>query len=71
MSVRFTDSFASSPVVSAPVHLRPNLLLFWSALVLFFCISGPSLVAQTPTPITVPTWRYDLTHSGENTQETA
>ncbi|HZC42805.1 MAG TPA: pyrrolo-quinoline quinone, partial [Acidobacteriaceae bacterium] len=27
--------------------------------------------AQTPTPVTVPTWRYDLTHSGENTHETA
>ena len=27
--------------------------------------------AQTPTPVPVPTWRYDLTHAGENTQETA
>ena len=30
-----------------------------------------SLVAQTPTPVTVPTWRYDLTHQGQNTNETA
>jgi hypothetical protein len=28
-------------------------------------------VAQTPTPVPVLTWRYDLTHAGENTQETA
>jgi hypothetical protein len=27
-----------------------------------------SLLAQTP--VTVPTWRYDLTHSGQNTHET-
>ncbi len=71
MSVRFRDSLASSPLVSAPVPLRANLLLFWSALVLSFCIPVPNLLAQTPTPVTVPTWRYDLTHSGENTHETA
>lgn len=29
-----------------------------------------SLWAQTPTPVPVPTWRYDLTHSGSNTSET-
>jgi len=27
------------------------------------------LFAQ-PTPVTVPTWRYDLTHAGQNTSET-
>lgn len=26
--------------------------------------------AQTPTPVPVLTWRYDLTHEGQNTQET-
>ena len=31
----------------------------------------PDLPAQTPTPVPVPTWRYDLTHAGQNTQETA
>lgn len=29
-----------------------------------------AIVAQTPTPVTVPTWRYDLTHAGQNTRET-
>ena len=32
---------------------------------------GPRLLAQAPTPVTVPTWRYDLTHEGQNTNETA
>jgi hypothetical protein len=36
-----------------------------------FCAPAASIFAQTPTPVTVPTWRYDLTHSGENTRETA
>jgi hypothetical protein len=36
-----------------------------------FCVPAASLLAQTPTPVTVPTWRYDLTHAGQNTSETA
>src|ERR1700722_12278992 len=36
-----------------------------------FCLSVASLWAQTPTPVAVPTWRYDLTHAGQNTSETA
>jgi hypothetical protein len=35
------------------------------------CAPTPSLLAQTPTPVTVPTWQYDMTHSGANTNETA
>src|SRR5580698_6564122 len=35
------------------------------------CLLAASLCAQTPTPVTVPTWRYDLTHAGQNTGETA
>lgn len=30
-----------------------------------------SIEAQTPTPVPVYTWRYDKTHAGQNTQETA
>ncbi|HEY2859820.1 MAG TPA: hypothetical protein VGJ21_15470, partial [Terracidiphilus sp.] len=33
-------------------------------------ILTPALVAQTPTPVPVTTWRYDLTHAGQNTKET-
>ncbi len=36
-----------------------------------FCVLAAGLLAQTPTPVPVPTWRYDLTHAGQNTSETA
>ena len=35
------------------------------------CIPVPRLSSQTPTPVIVPTWRYDLTHAGQNTNETS
>jgi hypothetical protein len=34
-----------------------------------FCMTAASLLAQTP--VIVPTWRYDLSHAGQNTNETA
>ncbi len=37
----------------------------------FVCTSLTCLTAQTPTPVPVLTWRYDLTGAGQNTQETA
>jgi hypothetical protein len=36
-----------------------------------FCVPAARLSAQTPTPVPVLTWRYDLTHAGQNTSETA
>jgi hypothetical protein len=36
-----------------------------------FSLSAGGLMAQTPTPVPVLTWRYDLTHAGQNTRETA
>jgi hypothetical protein len=36
-----------------------------------FCMPVPCLLAQTPTSVMVPTWRYDVTHAGQNTSETA
>lgn len=36
-----------------------------------FALLSGSLLAQSPTPVTVPTWRYDVAHAGENTRETA
>ncbi len=41
--------------------------LVWASL----CVLAASLSAQTPTPVPVLTWRYDLTHAGQNTGETA
>ncbi len=38
--------------------------------VLFF-LPASALLAQMPTPVPVLTWRYDLAHDGQNTQETA
>jgi len=35
------------------------------------CVLAPALLAQTPTPVPVLTWRYDLGHAGQNTKETA
>ncbi len=40
-------------------------------LALALVIAAPRARAQAPTPVTVPTWRYDLTHAGQNTHETA
>jgi hypothetical protein len=34
-------------------------------------VPSATLLAQTPTPVAVPTWRYDMSHSGQNTSETA
>jgi hypothetical protein len=36
-----------------------------------FGLLAPVVLAQTPTPVPVLTWRYDLSHAGQNTQETA
>ena len=40
-------------------------------LVLALSCGMPRLAAQTSTPVPVPTWRYDNTHIGQNTNETA
>ena len=36
-----------------------------------FCCPVTTLIAQSPTPVPVLTWRYDLTEAGQNTHETA
>lgn len=42
-----------------------------SLVVVAIIIPSPWVFAQTPTPVIVPTWRYDITHAGQNTNETA
>jgi legume-like lectin family protein/chitobiase/beta-hexosaminidase-like protein len=49
---------------------RLSFLLGLLVLALSYGNLAPRVVAQTPTPVTVPTWRYDLTHAGQNTSET-
>ncbi len=62
---------AARPVPCASTQWIANRsLLHLLAMGLFLAPLG-SLRAQTPTPVTVPTWRYDLTHQGQNTNETA
>src|SRR3954452_12875395 len=69
MSARFPGFVARFVSLSAleaffnKFYVRPVFLL-----VLFTCASG--LSAQTATPVPVSTWRYDLTHAGQNTNET-
>ena len=59
--------FASSP---SSIAGKTSLLLRFLILAAVCGIWTPHLPAQTPTPVTVPTWRYDLTHAGQNTNET-
>jgi len=44
-----------------------TLICVWSLL----CAIAASVSAQTPTPVPVTTWQYDLSHAGQNTHETA
>ncbi len=64
-SVAVAISFCSKYFPKCSGSLR------WLFLIAAVCTPLTSLVAQTPTPVPVLTWRYDLTHAGQNTQETA
>ncbi len=57
---------STTPEVSTSLLLLSLLALAW-----LVCVPVSSLLAQTPTAVTVPTWRYDVTHAGQNTNETA
>lgn len=57
--------------VSANLKLTAGPALTRAIAIAAVCGMVPCLTAQTPTAVPVTTWRYDLTHSGANTQETA
>ncbi len=60
--------------LSAPEFLFPIRPKFTGAAslgLLVVALGASGLLAQTYTPVTVPTWRYDNTHAGQNTHETA
>ena len=61
----FKRSFHSA---ASPVY-APRFLQGLIAGTLLLCGATASLVAQTA--VAVPTWRYDVTHAGQNTNETA
>ncbi len=68
------DNESRSLPFSAPKLLFPTCSKFATAasLGLFVvCLGASCLWAQTYTAVTVPTWRYDNTHAGQNTHETA
>ena len=76
MFQEFRPSLPSSSriwrILSAATGTLTNRRLLWRLVLAWGCGGvAPYLVAQVPTPVTVPTWRYDLTHSGANTSETA
>ena len=61
------------PTISAIRKSRFKTRLTYCVLTILAVLGLPTMgvLAQTPTPVPVPTWRYDLTHAGQNTQETA
>ncbi len=62
---------ALPPSVSPHVRVLPVLAVLRQLLLALLCLPVGSLFAQIPTPVPVLTWRYDLTHAGQNTSETA
>ena len=62
---------AALPRRSANIKARVQIAGTCVAFLVLFCGPGSRLAAQTPTPVPVLTWRYDLTHQGQNIQETA
>jgi hypothetical protein len=68
-SCRHSAAWALRSVAVRTANVSRLLSLF--VLTLFCGGLVPRLAAQAPTPVTVPTWRYDNTHAGANTNETA
>jgi hypothetical protein len=62
---------AVSPRVSSTSQKLASLGSFSPLMLAPLCFLTAILPAQTPTPVPVLTWRYDLTHAGQNTKETA
>jgi Legume lectin domain/Chitobiase/beta-hexosaminidase C-terminal domain len=65
--------FVRIAVFSVPAARYSSRRFVLLRIVVLIMICGPlvpCLSAQMPTPVAVPTWRYDLTHSGANTTET-
>src|SRR5580692_10348505 len=58
-------------VASRAAAKTQRLPFLLALLVLASSFGNWRAMAQTPTPVTVPTWRYDITHAGANTSETA
>src|ERR1700751_2852006 len=58
-------------VISAGQKAIQHFVTFMMFVLSSLCLPPPtSLFAQVPTAVPVLTWRYDLTHAGQNTSET-
>jgi hypothetical protein len=56
---------------SNPMNTQRLRAALCASVLAFLYAPVATVFAQAPTPVTVPTWRYDNTHSGANTSETA
>ena len=65
------QSAAPSLLLPRAKSCRASFLLSLLALVVVGGGAAARLMAQAPTAVTVPTWRYDNTEQGQNIQETA
>ncbi len=67
-----TGSFGST-IRSLRAHTvtSARVAVLTLSLAILLLASGARATAQTFTAVPVPTWRYDLTHAGQNTHETA
>ena len=66
--------FLSLPTTSAAfTHKRtaPLIQMLCVVILSIICGSTTAVLAQAPSPVPVLTWRYDQTHAGQNTSETA
>jgi Chitobiase/beta-hexosaminidase C-terminal domain/Legume lectin domain len=64
-SFRFPSPLRHTPWYSHEFASVPRIFAW------FLLLWAPGILAQTSTPVPVLTWRYDLSHAGQNTNETA
>jgi hypothetical protein len=62
---------AAQPPAFASVKARTRPVALCLLVLALFFMPVSTVLAQTPTAVPVLTWRYDLTHAGQNTSETA
>ncbi len=62
---------ACSTISEQPIDvLSPSAILLFQLLLLLLALAALCLPTLAQTPVNVPTWRYDNTRAGANTQET-
>lgn len=66
-----SPSLSSRSAVLTSEKISSHIQMLCAAFVTIFCATASLAFAQTPTPVPVLTWRYDQTHAGQNTKETA